>query len=80
MPTCREIARQISAAYNRPLRLRERLATGLHLALCRDCRRYAHDLDALRCAIYKGRATSTDKLSPQARETIRARIKKEHLD
>ncbi|MHB1723350.1 MAG: anti-sigma factor family protein [Acidiferrobacter sp.] len=80
MPTCREIACHVSAAQDRPLRFWERLTIGLHLIFCRGCRWYARDLEAIRRAIYNGRAIPSDTLSPEARAAIRASLKGEDVD
>ncbi|OGT91835.1 MAG: hypothetical protein A2286_05410 [Gammaproteobacteria bacterium RIFOXYA12_FULL_61_12] len=50
MLSCKQAAELLSAALDRELRLGERLALGLHLALCRDCRNYRRQIGFLRTA------------------------------
>ncbi len=44
MMSCREASRLLSDGLDRPLRVRERLALRLHLAMCRNCSRTAEHL------------------------------------
>lgn len=51
MLSCRESSRLLSDGLDRPLRLGERLALQLHLALCRACSRADKQLHFLRKAM-----------------------------
>lgn len=42
MPTCRDLTETLTEYLDGRLPLRTRLMLWLHLALCRDCRRYLH--------------------------------------
>lgn len=46
--TCQESARLLSEGLDRTLSRPERVALRLHLALCRRCRRFGHNLARLR--------------------------------
>lgn len=47
MLTCKETARLISAQYDRPLALRERISMRLHLLMCRYCNAVARQISLI---------------------------------
>ena len=62
MLTCKEASRLISQRQDRALSVRERLALGMHLALCKGCVRVSDQVDFLRKALarYAGRDDGPD--------------------
>lgn len=81
MLTCKETSQLISAQYDRPLDLRERLATYLHLMMCRYCRAVAQQIALIQK--WAGLKHDTDLssagsacLSAEARDRIAAAIAK----
>lgn len=60
MLSCKQAAELLSAALDRELRFGERLALGLHLALCRGCRNYRRQLGFLRAACLRHPAGEGD--------------------
>lgn len=51
MLSCKEATHVMSAAQERKLDLRERIALRLHLLMCKGCTNYSHQMDFLRTAI-----------------------------
>jgi hypothetical protein len=47
MPTCKEVSRSIAADELSAADWRQRLSTKLHLLMCRHCRRYARQMQAI---------------------------------
>lgn len=77
-PTCRNIVASWSESLDRPVSLGERLLLWAHCLLCRPCRRYMAQTQAVRESA--GRALHADseeadssapQLSPEARDRIR---------
>lgn len=84
LPPCEDIARILSESQDRPLSLRERITTRLHLGICVWCRRYAEQLAFLHEAIHRHADQLTDglpspeaSLSAEARERIQQALSKE---
>lgn len=66
MLSCRESSRLLSDRLDRPLRLGERLALRLHLALCRACSRADKQLQFLRKAMSElGKRRDEDDSAPR---------------
>ncbi|MBS3935068.1 MAG: zf-HC2 domain-containing protein [Sulfuritalea sp.] len=64
MLSCKEATHVMSAAHERELGLRERIALRLHLLMCRGCRNYERQMDFLRRACGRvGTSTADDKAS-----------------
>lgn len=80
-PSCREAARLQSAALDQPLRLGPRLGLRIHLALCKWCRRYGHQINFLRAVARHPDATDhslpPQQLSAAARDRIKHRLHEE---
>lgn len=75
----------MSESMDRPLTRGERLALGLHRAICSYCRRFGRQMQLLRRLVRTERAhdeTSADAnvpaLSPEARERILRALVKSH--
>ena len=49
--SCREISELVSQGLDRELGLGERLALGLHLTICKGCRRFSRQMAFLRSAL-----------------------------
>ena len=60
MLSCKESTYLMSAAQDRPLGLRERLALRLHLMICKGCANYDRQMDFLRAACGRLRPPSGD--------------------
>lgn len=78
-PSCKAAARLQSEALDHPLKWRQRLGLRAHLALCRWCRRYGHQIAFLRHAT-RSRPEETAKsvpqpLSDEARERILQKLR-----
>lgn len=50
MLSCREATHVMSAAHERELGLRERIALRLHLLMCKGCTNYSHQMSFIRQA------------------------------
>ncbi len=79
MLRCREISKLVSESMEHKLPLRVRMQMWMHLAMCRWCLGFAHNVRSLRSAVreYPDRlladdADSTASLSPQTRERIKS--------
>lgn len=78
LPTCKQTVALISQSLERPLTLRERVTTKLHLWVCIWCVRYLEQLQLMRDTM-SARSTQVsddaspndDALSPQARERLK---------
>jgi len=51
MLTCRETTQLISKSLDRQLTRRERFAVGLHLMMCKYCKRFSQQLLVMRAAL-----------------------------
>ena len=73
--TCAESARLLSDAHESPLPLTARTGLRLHLALCRQCRRYRRQLELIHAAL-AGFPTHIEekRLSVEARHRIIPRL------
>lgn len=56
MPSCESISALVSEKHDRELSGLERLKIRFHVAMCRHCRRFEHQLAFLRAAIHRDRA------------------------
>lgn len=73
---CREASRLAALRHDRPLVLGERLALGVHLVLCRYCRRYARQLaDLDRITRQAGEGLWTTPLPTGYAAAAKARIR-----
>lgn len=77
MLNCKEVTALSSAALDRPLRFRERLAVRLHLFRCHLCSRYARQLRFIHraCRLADAHQVEEPRLSDEARARIRANLK-----
>lgn len=78
MPTCRETTALASRALDEHLPLADRMALRLHLSICRNCARFARQLQDMRRLLRSEAATSETApgLSDPARERIAAALQK----
>lgn len=79
VPTCREASELASRAMDQRLPLVERVGLRLHLAICRNCRRFAVQLQQMR-RLFREEAGAHDPaagLSAEARRRIAAELQKE---
>jgi len=78
-PNCRQATRLQSEARDRRLSLFERLGVGLHLFLCKWCRRYRQQLRFLRSAARECEQAESrlapQGLPPDVRERIKEKLK-----
>lgn len=81
-PDCREAVRRKSAALDGHLTLPQRIGLNLHLLICKWCRRYSEQLDLLRQVSSRApdqeASLPTVRLTPEARERIRQKLKTPH--
>jgi hypothetical protein len=77
VPNCREMSRRSSRALDAPLPFLERLGFGLHLLLCRFCRRYWGQLQRLRRTAPRTPVASpaAPRLSAEARSRIKRSLR-----
>lgn len=73
LPTCREVAAELSREYDAPESHRRSREMKLHLLMWRDCRRCARQLAWMQQALT--RARSPDVTGPGLPATVRARIR-----
>lgn len=77
-PTCRDAARLQSQAIDAKLCLSKRMGLGLHLLICKWCRRYGKQIHFIHEAASGHPESLTEavpqKLSPEARERIKKRL------
>ena len=52
MLSCKDASRVVSQSLDRPISVRERLALGFHLMICKFCRRFARQLSQISAAIH----------------------------
>jgi hypothetical protein len=81
MLSCAEVSRLASERADRPLTWRERLAFRFHLAMCRNCARYARQLELLgraarRLGLRDSPGEDAPGLPPEARERIAGRLRR----
>jgi len=80
-PTCKEASRLQSQALDRKLSLMQRIGLGIHLRLCKWCRRYGKQIgflhDAAREHPDQFSETHTHALSQDARERIKEKLRVE---
>jgi len=74
-PSCKEATRLQSEAFDRPLRLRQRIGLRIHLLLCKWCRRYGKQIGFLRSVAHRYEehepCLPPQSLRPEARERIK---------
>ena len=75
MTTCKETTELASRAMDEPLPFSDRLALRLHLAVCKNCARFAQQLQAMRRQFRV--ETAADDDSQGLAEAARQRIEKE---
>lgn len=76
LPTCREVAAQLSREQEAAEPTPHRLSLRLHLMMCRHCRRYERQLVWLRQSLIHVRADDAEpKLPARAQAHIRARLR-----
>jgi len=77
-PSCKAATRLRSQALDRKLPLRQRFGLGLHLMLCKWCRRYGKQITFLRDAAHEHPDELAEpvprNLSAEARERIKQRL------
>ena len=80
-PGCRTATRLQSEALDHKLPFRQRLGLRIHLLLCKWCRRYGKQITFLRGAAHEHPEEMAEpapqKLSDEARERIKRRLKAE---
>lgn len=80
-PSCKEATRLQSDALDRPLGLRQRIGLGIHLLLCKWCRRYGRQIEFLRSIAPQHEnhepGLPPQSLRPEARERIKRRLLEE---
>src|SRR5215831_12845564 len=81
LPTCRDAARLQSEALDVKLCFSKRLGLGIHLLICKWCRRYGKQIRLLHEAASEHPDSFTaavpQQLSPEARERIKQRLQSE---
>jgi hypothetical protein len=79
VPNCQQAARFQSEAMDRKLSFVKRASLGLHLLLCRWCRRYGQQIHHLHSAVHNHQeqliSDGPPRLSSEARERIKAKLK-----
>lgn len=78
VPTCREASALASRAMDEHLPLMDRLGLKMHLAICRNCRRFTEQLGQMRRLFREetGETDATAGLSEEAHRRIAARLQK----
>lgn len=75
MPTCQQVAQQLSREQDEPLATKRRMALRLHLLMCHHCRRYNRQLIWLRTSIRRAlQQFHNAQLSDPARARIRHQL------
>ncbi len=80
LPPCKTMLPLFSAARERPLTMREKITTKLHLWTCEACRRYVAQIELLSAMVKPevedeiSAAEMSAKLSPEARDRIKAAL------
>jgi hypothetical protein len=82
LPACKQTVALISQSLERPLSLRERVTTRLHLWVCVWCVRYLEQLRLMRDALRAHASRASDEgaaapgsLSPQARARLKRALR-----
>ncbi len=78
MPTCREATELASRGMDEHLPLLDRLGLKMHLAICRNCRRFAVQLEEMRRLFRRetGADDDVEGLTDEARRRIEAELQK----
>lgn len=78
MPTCRQATELASRGMDERLSLLDRLGLKVHLAMCRNCRRFADQLEEMRrlFRLETGADDDADGLPDEARRRIEAELRK----
>ncbi|MEW6413639.1 MAG: zf-HC2 domain-containing protein [Pseudomonadota bacterium] len=74
LTTCKETTELASRAMDARLSFGERLALGMHLAICANCARFARQIKDMRTFL---RMDATDDAGPHLTEDARRRIETE---
>ncbi len=76
--SCKESTELVSRAMDERLTFADRLAMRMHLAICRNCARFARQLQDMRRLFQAETAASEDAagLSPDARQRIATELQK----
>lgn len=77
---CRDVSEKVSRSMDEPLPFFQRMAVGIHLMMCRYCRRFRRQLSALRMMSCEEEADrpadeTPDKLSPNAKTRIKEKLR-----
>jgi hypothetical protein len=72
LPTCKETTELVSRAMDEHLSLTDRMSMRLHLAICTNCARFAHQLKEMRRLFHteSGAEDGGPGLTPEARARI----------
>lgn len=74
MLSCKQASQLISQSLEQPLAMRERFALKLHLLICKYCRRFRQQLQAIGVALkLTARAIESDdtiKMPPEAKQRL----------
>jgi hypothetical protein len=74
LPPCEEITKIVSASFDRPLTVKERLQKRLHFLFCAFCRRYGRQIKVLRDFTRSGaNAVEEGRRSPRPPEAAAPR-------
>lgn len=79
LPPCEEITKIVSASFDRPLTVKERLQKRLHFLFCAFCRRYGRQIKVLRDFTRSGANAVEEGRVPEGRlsDEARARLKQQ---
>ena len=82
MLTCREVCRSIASEASETAGWRQRLSIKLHLLLCRYCRRYSRQIEAIGSAarVVFGPGPTEPKTRDRLRDSILERIPRNRED
>lgn len=82
MLSCQSASRLVSQSLDRPLNWQEKLALRFHLAMCRNCRRFAKQLKLLQGAVkammLRIEGDTSIALNPEAKARITHIIQQHH--
>ena len=76
MTTCKETAELASRAMDERLSLGDRMAMRMHLAICKNCRRFTQQLQDMR-RLFQTETAANDEvpvLTPEARQRIATKL------
>lgn len=78
VPNCKEASELASRSMDEHLPLMDRLGLKMHLAICKNCRRFTEQLGQMRRLFREDRdeADATTRLSDEARGRITAELQK----